>query len=239
MKPLVWVTRPDGQNATTVSKLENMGFEPLLAPLLTVQQLPLPALKEDKFDAIVLTSANAVVALQKWASDRPELFALPVVTTGRSTAEAARKAGFENTFPIQGPAPAAFRAVPQALGKRASRLLYPCALNTAHDALELAEQNGLEVTALPVYATHTVENLPDAAQSLWSGGKIAAVLLYSPRTARAFAYVAQTTPEKLPVLGCLSKAIAEALPDHWQTNAVWPELPSEDLILKLLAAKFD
>lgn len=235
MKPLIWVTRPDGQNAATVRQIEAMGWQALVAPVLEVEQLPAVALPSAQHDAIVLTSANAVPALKIWAQERPELYALPLITTGKSTAQAARNAGFETVFPIEGPAPEAFKAVPDHLGEDAFSVLYPCALKTAHHAAKLAQKNGFRCTAIPVYATQPVKSLPNKLHAAWLSGTLDAVLLYSPRTAEAFAQLVSHLPKHPPILGCLSEAIAKALPDAWQQHALWPDLPVQDRLFEQLS----
>ncbi|MEM9733145.1 MAG: uroporphyrinogen-III synthase [Pseudomonadota bacterium] len=235
MKPLVWVTRPDGQSEATVQRVKEMGWEALVAPLLKVEHLPATALEGAHYDAIVLTSANGVPALQVWAQAKPDLHALPVITTGKSTAQAAEAAGFENVFPIEGPAPKAFSAVPSHLGNDAFSVLYPCAQKTAHDAAKLAQENGLTCTAIPVYATQPVTALPDKVRAAWMAGKLDAVLLYSPRTAGTLAKLMANMPQNPPLMACLSEAIAQALPDAWQKQALWPASPVQDLLFQRLA----
>ncbi|MEL7228729.1 MAG: uroporphyrinogen-III synthase [Pseudomonadota bacterium] len=234
MKPCVWITRPEGQNRVTAKKLERMGFAPLLTPLLSVVPLPLPPLPDQPFDGIILTSAHAVTALTTWAATRRDLPTLPILTTGKATATAAQKAGFENVHAFQGDAPHVLGSARSVLGPAAGALIYPCAAQTAHDLPTLAQQHGFTCTALPVYATHPIHALSAEMQSRWDAGDIGAVLLYSPRTARAFAQLIDQPPARPPVLACLSPTIAKALPAPWQTHAVWPDTPCEEVLLQRL-----
>ena len=86
----VVVTRPHADALRTAERLAELGHEPALSPVLSVRATG-AALPEGPFDAVLATSANAFVGLDRGAS----AMSLPIFTVGESTAAAARRAGFD------------------------------------------------------------------------------------------------------------------------------------------------
>ena len=86
------VLRPEPGNAATCARAKAAGFEPLSLPLFAVRALAWDAPCADAFDALILTSANA---LRLAGAALAELKSLPVLAVGPHTAAAARAAGFE------------------------------------------------------------------------------------------------------------------------------------------------
>src|SRR3974377_563402 len=86
------VTRPDPDGERTAGALRGQGPKGLRAPLLRMEIVPSEWPDQD-YAAVVLTSANAVRAIQAH-SQRSKLARFPVFTVGPRTSEAARKAGF-------------------------------------------------------------------------------------------------------------------------------------------------
>ena len=87
------VTRPEPAGARTATKLRAAGHDVILMSVLQVEFVPHPEFGDGPFDALVLTSANAVQALARHKR-LSELQNLPVYTVGRRTAAAARLLGF-------------------------------------------------------------------------------------------------------------------------------------------------
>src|SRR5919108_2899154 len=101
------VTRPEPDNERTAASLRAMGHEPLLAPMLRIEMLP-DADLGGKPAAILLTSANGARALA--AHPRlPEFLSVPILAVGRTSADAARGAGFADVTSADGDAAALVR----------------------------------------------------------------------------------------------------------------------------------
>lgn len=179
MRVLVFRPQPDAERSAQA--LRDRGQKPIVAPLFTVVPSA-EAPPEGPFDALVLTSANAVPALAKAPQAWRE--ALPAFCVGTRTANAAREAGF---------------AAHNAKGNRADlsvlirRELPPARkllLVAGHDRHEdLPEQlraAGHEVTIWTAYEAKAVETLPEAAAEALRSGLVDAALHYSPRSAQVF-----------------------------------------------------
>src|SRR3954469_10311175 len=95
------VTRPEPDNARTAAALRANGHEVMLAPLLHIEAVTNVDLGAPPWAAILLTSANGARAIADHPR-RAELIALPVLAVGRSSADAARAAGFPAVTPAAG-----------------------------------------------------------------------------------------------------------------------------------------
>src|SRR4030088_3031309 len=97
------VTRPEPDNARTAAALRAKGHEVVLAPLLHIEAVAGATLGAPPWAAILLTSANGARALASHPQ-RGELLAVPVLAVGRSSADAARAAGFADVTSADGDA---------------------------------------------------------------------------------------------------------------------------------------
>ncbi|MGH1574124.1 uroporphyrinogen-III synthase [Methylobacterium sp. P31] len=173
----VWVARPEPGATRTGAALAACGHAPLVAPVLAVRPTGArpPA---GPFDALLLTSANAVPALR----DAESLRGLPVFAVGARTAALAAEAGLG---PVrEGPGDAA------GLAALASEILPPgaCLLHAAgaerktEPAATLAAA-GFRVSTVVTYAAEALPALPDAVDGALARGDLDAVLHYSRRSA--------------------------------------------------------
>ncbi|MBI2262555.1 MAG: uroporphyrinogen-III synthase [Caulobacterales bacterium] len=169
----VWVTRAEPGASRTAARLEVLGFEPVVAPLLAIHPLPRPGPDLTGVAALAFTSRNGVAAFAALSDDR----ALPVFTVGDATAEAARAAGFVRVRSAAGAIDDLVRLL-SAEAPAGGLVLAPGALEPAGDLPALLSGR-VEVRALPVYkAVGTGAAAPAAFD---------AVLVHSPRGGRALA----------------------------------------------------
>lgn len=195
----VWVTRAEPGAARTADRLTALGFTPLVAPLLTLAPLPGAldaAPSPDAVAVLALTSPNGVEA---FAPLIPRFRHHPVFAVGDATAEAARAAGFADVRSASGDIHALARLI--AAEAPPGPLLAPGAREPAGDLPGLLPDR--PVQRLPVYAafeTHT------AAPETFD-----AVMLHSPRAARALAVDLPRAAGTGRVAICISEAAATPL----------------------------
>lgn len=201
MRPIrrVWITRAQPGAARTAARLTALGFTPVVAPLLTL--LPLPEALSHAPDlttvaALAFTSPNGVAA---FAALTPALRDRPVFAVGDATAEAARDAGFAETHSAAGDIHALARLI--AATPVDGLILAPGAREPAGDLPALLPDR--QVRRLPVYLADETR-IPAPAD-------VDAVLVHSPRAARALAEALgpRTTAPRLAV--CISAAAAAPL----------------------------
>lgn len=178
MRVLVFRPQPDAERSTEA--LRDRGQKPIVAPLFTVAPSaePMPA---GPFDALVLTSANAVPAL---AEAPPAWRGLPAFCVGSRTAEAARAAGFAPQS-AKGNRSALLALILDGLPP-AQKLLFVAGRDRHDDLPEQLRAAGHVVTIWTAYEAKAVEALPEPAAEALRSGQVDAALHYSPRSAQVF-----------------------------------------------------
>lgn len=182
-EPTLLLTRPEPQSRDFLEMCQmraGRALPAVISPILRIE--PTGAVPElDRFDTIILTSANAVTCL----ADRADLTGRTVVTVGARTAEAARDAG----------------AVATMLGQDASELIAAAYriegravfCRGAHSRGEIARHlrdRGVTVEEVVIY-DQVEQPLSSAAKALFKGKRPIIVPLFSPRSASILANQAE------------------------------------------------
>lgn len=224
------VTRPEEDAGPLTAKLDAMGHEVVMAPLLTIQpreNVMIPALP---WQAIAVTSANGIRALAPGHG----LTSFRILTVGPQSLAAARAAGFAaeaHGGDVNGLA--AF--IRGELDPHAGPILYLSGAETAGDLAAQLAEGGFDCHRVVLYDAAPAVTL-GAAEVALRAGRLDAVLLYSPRSAkiwRGLVEAAGLAPQAARLRHlCLSRNVAAALPPAW-TSAV-SESPDEAAILRLL-----
>jgi uroporphyrinogen-III synthase len=228
---MIAVTRPEEDAGPLKARLEAMGHQVAMAPLMTIRPRMNVIIPDKAWQAIAVTSANAIRALP--AGHRLETFR--VLTVGPQSLKAATAAGLQaeaHGGDVNGLA--AF--IRRALDPEAGPVLYLSGAETAGDLEGQLNSTGFDCHRAVLYDAVPAASLGAAASPLESG-EIDAVLLYSPRSARiwlALAGAAGLVAQASHLRNfCLSANVASVLPDGWAK--VIPETPDEQAMLALLA----
>jgi len=172
-RPLL-VLRPEPGASATALRARALGREAVVAPIFTVAACPWAPPDASGFDALMLTSANAVrlagPALARYHR-------LPVYAVGAATGAAARAAGFGD---VREGDDEATMLLALAAADGAGRLLHLTGREHRH-----AAHPAIAVERRIVYAADALDRLPDAARAALDAGAVA--LLHSPRAAATFA----------------------------------------------------
>ncbi|MGO4406853.1 uroporphyrinogen-III synthase [Bosea sp. RAF48] len=185
MRVFVFRPRPDAER--TARAIADHGFEPVLAPLFDVVRLP-GAAPEAAFDAIVLTSGNAVPALTEGPAGWRDL---PVFAVGARTAAKVREAGLEDARSADGDRNDLIELIKRTLPAPA-KLLMIVGRDRKEDVPDRLKAAGYAVTLWTAYAAEPVTVLPEDTQAALRHGQPGdAALHYSARGARTFITLAQ------------------------------------------------
>ncbi len=173
----VWITRAQPGADRTAERLGDLGYVPIIAPLLAVEVISGAVARIDltNIAAIAFTSANGVTA---FAAQTSGLRQLPVFAVGQTTAQAAAQSGFEDVRCANGDAAILARLIADAGLPSTACVLAPRAEHPAADLSALLE--GV-VGVLPVAVYRTVDtevSPPDVFE---------VVLIHSPRAAQRLA----------------------------------------------------
>jgi len=214
MAPLL-VLRPEPGARRTLARAAALGLRARAVPLFEIVALAWDAPDPAAFDALLLTSANAVrqagAALARYQG-------LPVHAVGAATAAAARAAGFGDVRTGPGDVRALLAGLAPPL-----RLLHPC----GEDRRDAAA-NGITITPVPVYAARESDPVGLAAAL----AEEPVVLLHSPRAAARFAALVEDRAGL--TLVAISAAAADAAGGGWRQVAI-AERPSDEALLAIAA----
>jgi uroporphyrinogen-III synthase len=228
----VLVTRPEPGAHRTAARLVELGFRPVLAPMLAVRMqaadLPAPA----EVQAVLVTSANAVAGLPA-AFGRVRLLAV-----GAATAARARAAGFGDVRSADGDAGDLAALARACCTPAGGRLLLAHGAGQGDGLTAALTADGFAVARAAVYAARAVERMPAAAAAAWRAGGVAAALFYSAETARAFVTVATAEGMQAGAVGAMAVAIGAAAaaalaPLPWRAVRV-ADRPDQEAMLALL-----
>ena len=209
----VLVTRPIAQALRTKARLEALGHQVSLAPMLEIVFVA-ARLPQETYAAIVVTSANAIEALSAHDS-AAEWRRLPIYTVGARTAETADRQGWTDIVSADGNADDLAALVTERLAGTDRPVLYACGTERAADVEGQLEASGLRVAVVEVYRARRVDVLPAAVGDSIRAGSIDLVLLYSARSAEAFVQSLQSgdllAQAASMAFGVMSEAVAAPL----------------------------
>jgi uroporphyrinogen-III synthase len=237
----ILVTRPAPDNEKTATGLRARGYDVLLSPMLRFEPAAFDDDGDVAFDAVVLSSANAVRAIEHHTA-RARLIALPVFAVGGYTAQAARDAGFANITIADGDAVSLRdRVIESATAgklKKKARLCYLAGADLARDLAGELGARGFTVVTRTAYRMIPVAGFSDAVCDAFRAGSIEAVLHYSRRSARAYIDAARTDGVEISALAlpqcCISESVAGVLRDAGAMRVAAARMPDENAIFDVV-----
>ena len=237
----VLVTRPLPDGESTAAALRARGLEAVAAPMLRFEPFGFRDDAEVTYGGIVVTSANAVRAVEPQLAISP-LRKLPLFAVGDRTAAVARAAGFAKVFSADGDAANLRDLVVESAKakklKKKSPLLYLAGEEISRDLAGDLREQGFEVVTHIAYRMVPARSLPGEVVDGIAAGRIEAVLHYSRRSARAFVEAARAGGVEISALAlpqcCLSAAIAEVVREAGATQVTVAARPDENALFEAL-----
>lgn len=214
MSRAIAVLRPEPGNRVTAAAIEARGRTAIRMPLFEVRPEPWSLPDTEVFDALILTSANAI---RHGGAGLSALYRLPVYAVGKATGEAAQRAGFDVVC-VGTEGAASLIAMAEAAGIR--RALH---LAGRERTLEAA---GIVAQLITVYASEPLQ--PHDAARL--AGSVSLV-----QSARAGARLSEIVDSAGLARGdialvAVSTRAAQAAGEGWEQVVVPDNVRSEDLI---------
>ena len=221
------IIRPEPGASASALRAQEAGLVPSLLPFFEVQAVEWERPDPADYDALLLTSANAV---RFGGAGLESLRTLPAHAVGERTAEAARAARLDVTTVGTSDAAAAVKAASD-MGHR--RLLWIAGADHRPIKMPKNMPKALTVTTVICYASGAKALPADTGEII---GSADAVALHSPRAAVEFKKaVADFGLDKTSItLAAFSPAIADAAGDGWHAIAV-AERPADIALLSALA----
>jgi uroporphyrinogen-III synthase len=237
----VLVTRPHPDDEATAGALRARGFEVLQAPMLRFEPVPFHDDADERYGAIIVTSANALRAIAPHLAGS-RLLKLPLFAVGEHTASAARDAGFGEVMTAKGDAAVlrdlVLASVKTRQLKKAATLLYLAGADLARDLAGELSEKGFTVVTHTTYRMIPASSLPREICDAFVANRIEAVLHYSRRSARAFLDAARSGGVEISALAlpqcCISSAVASILRDAGATQVTAAAEANENALFEAL-----
>jgi uroporphyrinogen-III synthase len=227
----ILVTRPREQAEATAARLAALGHAPLVAPLLTIAPTD-EAPPAGPFDALVVTSANAVPALA--ALDK----ALPVFAVGGHTAASVRDAGFADVRSAEGDAKSLAALAANAF-RPGTRFIHVAGRDRKPEPEVSLMQAGFAVETFVAYEAVAATTLPESLARALREGSLDAALHYSHRTVETALALARAAGMAESFLSlrhlCLSADIAAPLREQGAARLIVAGEPDEASLFAALA----
>lgn len=228
------VTRPRPAAERTALKLEALGHEVAILPLMQAQHSPaaLRAALNKRHDALAVTSAEAVRALAALGPALGAHLARPLFAVGEATARAAADLGFTDIRVGPGTGGALAAEIPPEIGT----LIYLAGAPRADGFERTLVERKIDHVTVECYRMVPVAYEPETLPDLVRPGAFDAVLIYSRETARRFAALLEESALGAADFSarylCLSATVKDALPDG--ANAEVAKAPEEASLFSLL-----
>ena len=208
------ILRPEPGNRVTATAIEAAGRTAIRLPLFTARSVAWTAPDPAAFDALLLTSANA---LRHGGPQLDALLGLPVHAVGHVTAEAARRIGFGIAH-IGNAGATELLAAAQAAGVRRALLL--------GGRERMLAAGGIVAQAITVYASEPLDIAPEQAVRL----RGAVALVQSARAGGRLAELVAPDHRAITSIAAISARAAAAAGPGWRRIEVAADTRPDTLI---------
>lgn len=235
----VLVTRPREEASALAARLEELGYTPVIAPMIAVRFFPDAVVDASGIQAVAFTSANGPRSLAAARGGAEVSRDLPAFAVGKATAAAARTAGFREIVEGPGTVEDIARLIANRCAPARGAVLHVSGSAVARDLGALLAASGLSVRRAVLYEAAPAAALEPETACLLAAGEIAAALFFSPRTAEVFvkliaaSHLAEALAKTVAV--ALSPAVAEALAPVAFARVVAAPGPTTEALLQSLA----
>jgi len=234
----VVITRAENEAIGLAQAVAGIGCEPLVAPMLDINLFEEP-IDLSPYQGVLITSANAVRALEKATEDRD----IPIYCVGPQSRQVAEKLGFtnvKNSFGGQKNMPVFLkRETSPAKGP----LLFLHGGNVTGNPIQDLAKMGFRTVGKRVYAAGPVGNLPDDVRAEFEKDEIPEIVtFFSIRTFKMFREVMQNEGLTAKLRGasavCISPAVADFVREvRWKKVYAAEDMSAQSVVNKIAELK--
>jgi len=178
----ILITRPEPDASRLKEILAKLGHDIVLAPMMTITNLPGTQVSLDGVQALLVTSANGARALGLATAFRDVM----VYAVGAATAETVRDEGFDKIVSADGDVPSLANKVIAECDPKKGKLVHIAGTEVAGDLSGLLKVAGFDCERAVLYEAKPAKTIAPEAVKLMKAGTIDAAVFYSPRTADIF-----------------------------------------------------
>jgi uroporphyrinogen-III synthase len=239
----VLITRPESRAGKTAAKLVELGHEVARMPLFTPvhDRAAAEAALDTPHASIAVTSPEAMRGLAELGFALAPHLGTKVFAVGKATAHTARAAGFRNVEASIGGGPELASMVIKyyaAAGHPSQPILYLAGEKRMGRFEKLLAENELDCVVAETYRMEPIPYALEEQQAMLVDVKADAVFFFSREAANAFfaLEIFRQSREAIrkTLFLCLSRNIAEAVPEELKNSAVVSDIPDEDELIDLL-----
>ncbi len=179
------VTRPKSDATTLQERVEALGHDVVLEPLLTLSFDGCEAIELDAAQALLVTSKNGLRALEHQRLLEGAL-STPIFAVGPGTAAAAQKLGFEHIIAGRGTGRDLVTEIMGHLDPHAGHIVHLAGDTLAFDLAGEVALHGFRIVAPVVYRMAAAKRFSAPTAYDIAAGEADAVMLLSPRTAEVW-----------------------------------------------------
>lgn len=210
----ILITRPHDDGVALKAKIEALGIQATLAPVLNLTFADLGTLNLDQTQALIVTSRNGLKSLHVNGCVSA-LATKPLFTVGQATADHARNIGFEQIIAGPGTAEGLAELIKTSRTPHDGPLHHIAGAHLAFDLKGALSAAGFDVDQTTAYRAEAVDAWAQRVVDLIKTRDITAVILMSARTASAFANLVKVhelnASMRRMTFICLSHAVKETL----------------------------
>jgi len=216
VRPLI-ILRPEPGAGKTAERAAELGLEARIVPLFVPRALDWEAPAASRFDALLLTSANAArLAGERLADYRN----LPAYAVGKATAKALGEAGFAQVAAGDGDG--------TAIARRIAADGHGHVLHLAGRTIAPIDEGALRIERIAVYEMLRIED--DRLAERLEADSI--LLVHSPRAGEVLAQLVDPEQRAALHLIAIGPAALTACGDGW-ASAQAPDKPDDERMLAL------
>jgi uroporphyrinogen-III synthase len=234
----VLVTRPREEAEALALRLDPLGYEAIIEPMIEVRFLDQVAVDAAGAQAVVFTSANGVRALKVARGGNSFPRTLPAFAVGGTTAAAARAAGFHEVIEGQGAVEALARLIVARCPPSAGAVVHISGSVVARDLAALLAPSGIRLIRAVLYESVQAKALRPETRARLAAGEIAAALFFSPRTAQTFVNLVEGAGLAASIGSVVAIALSPAVADALRlpfARVATAARPTTDALLECLA----
>lgn len=229
------ITRPLPDAEDTAKKLNDLGIESFIEPLLEIKYISDSNIssKTSGMQGLLITSGNSIRALSGSGFDKN----FPIITVGQATAELALESGFTDVRTGGEDVSGLEKFITDNYSPENGGLIYASGDVVSSDLPSL-RKNRFEIEHVVVYKAIAVEGFSEEFIKRLKAGGFNIVLLYSVRSAEILIKLLKKNnlldyTKNLHVF-CLSKNIANILDNSCFSSINYPSEPTNETLLELI-----